>query len=107
MLRSTSGGDGDDVAGASPRWSEEPKWKRFERLRADVREFGEGIIDLAELSSLYDFPIDKFQGQQKRLSVVEEPRVRVVEAAVTSKGILELGENHERKFVLWLLGFGS
>ncbi|KAK1316011.1 hypothetical protein QJS10_CPA05g01862 [Acorus calamus] len=78
-----SGGDGDDIAGASPRWSEEPKWKRFERLRAEVREFGEGIIDLAELSSLYDFPIDKFQ----RLAIQAFLRgSSIVVSAPTSSG---------------------
>lgn len=42
-------------------WSEEPKWKRVERLRSQVRELGDGIIDVEELASIYDFPIDKFQ----------------------------------------------
>ncbi|XP_029118558.1 DExH-box ATP-dependent RNA helicase DExH15 chloroplastic isoform X2 [Elaeis guineensis] len=48
------------AAGPSPR-SEEHKWQRIERLLAEVREFGEGIIDFEELAGIYDFPIDKFQ----------------------------------------------
>ncbi|KAL6013399.1 DExH-box ATP-dependent RNA helicase DExH15 chloroplastic [Asimina triloba] len=43
-----------------PRY-EEHKWQRVERLRTEVREFGDGIIDIEELASIYDFPIDKFQ----------------------------------------------
>lgn len=40
---------------------EEFKWQRVERLRNEVREFGEEIIDVEELSSIYNFRIDKFQ----------------------------------------------
>lgn len=41
--------------------AEEFKWQRVEKLRNEVREFGEEIIDVNELSSVYDFRIDKFQ----------------------------------------------
>ena len=40
---------------------EELKWQRVEKLRGEVREFGEEIIDVDELASIYDFRIDKFQ----------------------------------------------
>ena len=40
---------------------EEHKRQRVARLLADVREFGEGIIDYNELAGIYDFPLDKFQ----------------------------------------------
>lgn len=43
-----------------PRY-EEFKWQRVERIRNEVREFGEDIIDVEELASVYDFRIDKFQ----------------------------------------------
>ncbi|KAG9456738.1 hypothetical protein H6P81_001246 [Aristolochia fimbriata] len=46
----------------TPRFEEE-KWQKVEKLRAQVREFGEGIIDIEELADIYDFPIDKFQRQ--------------------------------------------
>lgn len=37
------------------------KWQRVEKLCNEVREFGEEIIDVHELASVYDFRIDKFQ----------------------------------------------
>ncbi|KAF5746653.1 DEAD-box ATP-dependent RNA helicase ISE2 chloroplastic [Tripterygium wilfordii] len=37
------------------------KWQRVERIRNEFREFGEGIIDVDELASVYDFRVDKFQ----------------------------------------------
>lgn len=40
---------------------EEFKWQRIERIRNDVREYGDGIIDVDELASVYNFRIDKFQ----------------------------------------------
>ena len=46
--------------GVGPRY-EEFKWQRVERIRNEVREFGEDIIDVEELASVYDFRIDKFQ----------------------------------------------
>lgn len=49
------------AAGGGAAWFEEPKWKRVDRLRSQVRELGDGIIDVEELASVYDFPIDKFQ----------------------------------------------
>lgn len=56
--------DDDEVSEASgvalPRY-EEFKWQRVERIRKEVREFGEEIIDVEELASVYDFRIDKFQ----------------------------------------------
>ncbi|GAB2297281.1 DExH-box ATP-dependent RNA helicase DExH15 chloroplastic [Dionaea muscipula] len=39
----------------------ESKWQRFEKLCDQVREWGEEIIDVDELASIYDFRIDKFQ----------------------------------------------
>lgn len=48
------------VGGGQPRY-EEFKWQRVERIRNEVREFGEEIIDVEELASVYDFRIDKFQ----------------------------------------------
>ncbi|EPS65229.1 increased size exclusion limit 2, partial [Genlisea aurea] len=45
------------------RGFEDLKWRRVERIRNEVREFGEGIIDVEELASIYDFRIDKFQGK--------------------------------------------
>lgn len=44
-----------------PMRHEEFKWQRVEKLNAEVREFGEDIIDVDELASIYDFRIDKFQ----------------------------------------------
>ncbi|KAL4567516.1 hypothetical protein LXL04_023101 [Taraxacum kok-saghyz] len=40
---------------------EEFKWQRIERIRNDVREYGDGILDVDELASVYNFRIDKFQ----------------------------------------------
>lgn len=40
---------------------EEYKWQRVEKLLGEVREFGEGIVDVDELASIYNFRIDKFQ----------------------------------------------
>lgn len=40
---------------------EEFKWQRIERIRNDVREYGDGLIDADELASVYNFRIDKFQ----------------------------------------------
>ncbi|XP_020520261.1 DExH-box ATP-dependent RNA helicase DExH15 chloroplastic isoform X2 [Amborella trichopoda] len=39
----------------------EHKWQRVEKLRSRAREFGADIIDLEDIISIYDFPIDKFQ----------------------------------------------
>ncbi|MCL7022372.1 hypothetical protein MKW94_028701 [Papaver nudicaule] len=62
---------------------EEHKWQRVERLRNDVRELGEGIIDYNELSSIYDFRVDKFQ----RLAIQAFLRgSSVVVSAPTSSG---------------------
>ena len=41
--------------------SEESKWQRVEKLCNEFREFGEELIDVDELASIYDFRIDKFQ----------------------------------------------
>ncbi|KAJ0725056.1 putative RNA helicase [Helianthus annuus] len=43
---------------------EEFKWKRIERIRNDVGEYGDGILNVDELSSVYNFRIDKFQVPQ-------------------------------------------
>lgn len=40
---------------------EESRRQRVEKLRNEVREFGDGIIDVNELASIYSFRIDKFQ----------------------------------------------
>lgn len=40
---------------------EESRRQRVEKLRNEVREFGDGIIDVNELASIYTFRIDKFQ----------------------------------------------
>jgi hypothetical protein len=50
----------EDTA-ARRRESEEYKLRRVAKLVAEVREFGEDIIDYNELAGIYDFPIDKFQ----------------------------------------------
>ena len=50
----------DDASEAKSRY-EEFKWQRVQRLCNEVREFGEEIIDVNELSSIYNFRIDKFQ----------------------------------------------
>lgn len=42
-------------------WRKESKWQRVEKLRNEVKEFGNEIIDVNELASIYDFRIDKFQ----------------------------------------------
>ncbi|XP_071696305.1 DExH-box ATP-dependent RNA helicase DExH15 chloroplastic [Rutidosis leptorrhynchoides] len=62
---------------------EEFKWQRIERLRNDVREYGDGIIDVDELASVYNFRIDKFQ----RLAIQAFLRgSSVVVSAPTSAG---------------------
>ncbi|XP_058112110.1 DExH-box ATP-dependent RNA helicase DExH15 chloroplastic [Magnolia sinica] len=67
---------------AVPRF-EEHKWQRVERLRSEVREFGDEIIDIEELASIYDFPIDNFQ----RLAIQALLRgSSVVVSAPTSSG---------------------
>lgn len=40
---------------------EEFKWQRIERIRNEVKEFGDQILDVDELASIYPFRIDKFQ----------------------------------------------
>lgn len=50
----------EDTA-ARRRESEEYKSRQVTKLVAEVREFGEDIIDYNELAGIYDFPIDKFQ----------------------------------------------
>lgn len=58
---SSSGvGEKISVGGSESRY-EEFKWQRVERIRNEVREFGEEIIDVEELASIYNFRIDKFQ----------------------------------------------
>ncbi|KAK6139263.1 hypothetical protein DH2020_026987 [Rehmannia glutinosa] len=54
------GSSGIGVSGSDTRY-EEFKWQRVERIRNEVREFGEEIIDVEELASIYNFRIDKFQ----------------------------------------------
>lgn len=50
----------DEDASTRP---EESKWQRVEKLINEVREFGDEVIDVNELASIYDFRIDKFQVQ--------------------------------------------
>ncbi|CAK9308574.1 unnamed protein product [Citrullus colocynthis] len=62
---------------------EEFKWQRVEKLLGEVKEFGEGIIDVDELASVYNFRIDKFQ----RLAIQAFLRgSSVVVSAPTSSG---------------------
>ncbi|XP_009414118.2 DExH-box ATP-dependent RNA helicase DExH15 chloroplastic [Musa acuminata AAA Group] len=69
-------------AGPSAKF-EEHKWERVTRLLAEVREFGEEIIDYEELAGIYDFPIDTFQ----RLAIQAFLRgSSVVVSAPTSSG---------------------
>uniref|UniRef100_A0A5B7C9E1 RNA helicase n=1 Tax=Davidia involucrata TaxID=16924 RepID=A0A5B7C9E1_DAVIN len=73
----------DDDASEGKSRFEEFKWQRVERLRNEVREFGEEIIDVEELASIYDFRIDKFQ----RLAIQAFLRgSSVVVSAPTSSG---------------------
>ncbi|KAK2994386.1 hypothetical protein RJ640_029501 [Escallonia rubra] len=75
--------ESDYDAAESKSGFEEFKWQRVERIRNDVREFGEEIIDVDELASVYDFRIDKFQ----RLAVQAFLRgFSVVVSAPTSSG---------------------
>ncbi|KAL0421251.1 UNVERIFIED_CONTAM: DExH-box ATP-dependent RNA helicase DExH15 chloroplastic [Sesamum latifolium] len=70
------------VSGSDSRF-EELKWQRVERIRNEVREFGEEIIDVEELASIYNFRIDKFQ----RLAIQAFLRgSSVVVSAPTSSG---------------------
>ncbi|XP_060214423.1 DExH-box ATP-dependent RNA helicase DExH15 chloroplastic [Lycium barbarum] len=62
---------------------EESTRQRVEKLRNEVREFGDAIIDVNELASIYSFRIDKFQ----RLSIQAFLRgSSVVVSAPTSSG---------------------
>ncbi|KVH96089.1 hypothetical protein Ccrd_001826 [Cynara cardunculus var. scolymus] len=54
--------ESDDLEGDDSKSRfEEFKWQRIERIRNDVKEYGDGIIDVDELASVYNFRIDKFQ----------------------------------------------
>ncbi|XP_062222073.1 DExH-box ATP-dependent RNA helicase DExH15 chloroplastic [Phragmites australis] len=65
------------------RESEEYKSRCVAKLVAEVREFGEDIIDYNELAGIYDFPVDKFQ----RLAIQAFLRgSSVVVSAPTSSG---------------------
>ena len=46
--------------------SEQYKSQQVAKLVAEVREFGDDIIDYNELAGIYDFPIDKFQVPDSR-----------------------------------------
>ncbi|XP_028754322.1 DExH-box ATP-dependent RNA helicase DExH15 chloroplastic-like [Neltuma alba] len=77
-----SGDEESDVFGAETT-RHEAKWQIVEKLRNEVREFGEEIIDVDELASVYDFRIDKFQ----RLAIQAFLRgSSVVVSAPTSSG---------------------
>ncbi|KAL6911461.1 hypothetical protein ACP4OV_000266 [Aristida adscensionis] len=72
----------EDTA-ARRRESEEYKSRRVAKLVAEVRQFGEDMIDYNELAGIYDFPIDKFQ----RLAIQAFLRgSSVVVSAPTSSG---------------------
>uniref|UniRef100_A0A0E0FU16 Helicase ATP-binding domain-containing protein n=1 Tax=Oryza nivara TaxID=4536 RepID=A0A0E0FU16_ORYNI len=74
---------GREGTAARRRRSEEYKSQRVGKLVAEVREFGEDIIDYNELAGIYDFPIDKFQ----RLAIQAFLRgSSVVVSAPTSSG---------------------
>ncbi|XP_048535964.1 DExH-box ATP-dependent RNA helicase DExH15 chloroplastic-like [Triticum urartu] len=63
--------------------SEQYKSQQVAKLVAEVREFGDDIIDYNELAGIYDFPIDKFQ----RLAIQAFLRgSSVVVSAPTSSG---------------------
>ncbi|KAL9226282.1 hypothetical protein vseg_002113 [Gypsophila vaccaria] len=76
--------DGEAEELSSSFWrSDETKYERVEKLCSEVREFGAGLIDVDELSSLYNFRIDKFQ----RLAIEAFLRgSSVVVSAPTSSG---------------------
>lgn len=70
--------------------SDELKWQRVEKLCNEVREFGEELIDVEELASIYDFRIDKFQ----RLAIQAFLRgSSVVVSAPTSSGKTLIAES--------------
>ncbi|XP_031480170.1 DExH-box ATP-dependent RNA helicase DExH15 chloroplastic [Nymphaea colorata] len=63
--------------------SREAKRQRVDRLLSGAREYGEGIVSLGDLISIYDFRIDKFQ----RLAIEAFLRgLSVVVSAPTSSG---------------------
>ncbi|KAF7809234.1 DExH-box ATP-dependent RNA helicase DExH15 chloroplastic [Senna tora] len=77
------GDDENDAFQAETIRHEGFKWQRVEKLCNEVREFGEEIIDVDELASVYDFRIDKFQ----RLAIQAFLRgSSVVVSAPTSSG---------------------
>uniref|UniRef100_A0A7N0TS69 DEAD/DEAH box helicase n=1 Tax=Kalanchoe fedtschenkoi TaxID=63787 RepID=A0A7N0TS69_KALFE len=57
------GGELGKVAAAAEVFarSDELRWQRVEKIRKEVKEFGDEILDVYELASIYDFQIDKFQ----------------------------------------------
>uniref|UniRef100_M8C8Y0 DEAD-box ATP-dependent RNA helicase ISE2, chloroplastic n=1 Tax=Aegilops tauschii TaxID=37682 RepID=M8C8Y0_AEGTA len=93
-LEEESGGEDEeagDVAAEDSRQetaerrqrSEQYKSQQVAKLVAEVREFGDDIIDYNELAGIYDFPIDKFQ----RLAIQAFLRgSSVVVSAPTSSG---------------------
>ncbi|KAL5759684.1 hypothetical protein ACOSQ2_018522 [Xanthoceras sorbifolium] len=71
-----------DAAPALTR-REEFKWQRVEKLCNEVKEFGDEMMDVDELASIYDFRIDKFQ----RLAIEAFLRgSSVIVSAPTSSG---------------------
>ncbi|KAJ7945154.1 DExH-box ATP-dependent RNA helicase [Quillaja saponaria] len=78
-----SGDEESEMSLAGTTQHEVPKWKRVEKLLDEVKQFGEEIVDVDELASIYDFRIDKFQ----RLAVEAFLRgSSVVVSAPTSSG---------------------
>lgn len=53
----------DSDPNPAPIRREEFKWQRVEKLCNEVKEFGDEMLDVNELASIYDFRIDKFQVQ--------------------------------------------
>ncbi|KAM0916030.1 hypothetical protein ACQ4PT_010438 [Festuca glaucescens] len=92
-LEEESGGEDDEEGEAAEdsreetaarrQRSEDYKSQQVVKLVAEVREFGEDMIDYNELAGIYDFPIDKFQ----RLAIQAFLRgSSVVVSAPTSSG---------------------
>ncbi|XP_051192754.1 DExH-box ATP-dependent RNA helicase DExH15 chloroplastic [Lolium perenne] len=76
-------GDSREETAARRQRSEDYKSQQVAKLVAEVREFGEDMIDYNELAGIYDFPIDKFQ----RLAIQAFLRgSSVVVSAPTSSG---------------------
>lgn len=58
-----------DVEAGAGSFFEKSKIQRVEKLCREVREFGDEVIDVDELASIYDFRIDKFQVHFRLLDI--------------------------------------